>query len=121
MITIEKKLKKNRVATYSLKNKISVISYEYNRDCNKKKLTSKLAALYLKTISSLGSRILVTGVKKFLQDFQIQEKIRCLLFSGIRSIVLWKQFGGSKLQLLYFRSFIIKRAKKILNSFKKIT
>ncbi|QCI17983.1 lysogenization regulator HflD [Buchnera aphidicola (Acyrthosiphon lactucae)] len=118
MMIIERKLKNNRIAIYSLKNKISVISNEYRLNCNIENLTSKIARLYLEIISSLGSRILVNGVKNFLQDLRIQEKIRCLLFSGIRAIVLWKQFGGSKLQLIYFRYFIIKKAKKILYTLK---
>ncbi|QCI23033.1 lysogenization regulator HflD [Buchnera aphidicola (Macrosiphum gaurae)] len=121
MMTIERKLKNNRMAIYSLTNKIAVISNEYYSDCNTKNLTSKLAKLYLKIISSLGSRILVRGVKNFLKDLQIQEKIRCLLFSGIRSIVLWRQYGGNQLQLIYFRYFIIKKIKKILYNLRNIT
>lgn len=121
MITIERKLKNNRMAIYSLRNKIAVISGEYYLNYNIKNLTSKLANLYLEIISSLGSRILVKGVKNFLQDLQIQEKIRCLLFSGIRSIVLWKQYGGNQLQLIYFRCFIIKKIKKILYDLRDIT
>ncbi|QIQ41850.1 MAG: high frequency lysogenization protein HflD [Buchnera aphidicola (Microlophium carnosum)] len=121
MIIIERKLKINRMASYSLKNKISFISNEYYLNYNIKNLTSKLATLYLEIISSLGSRIIVKGIKNFLQDLQIQEQIRCLLFSGIRAIVLWKQYGGNQLQLIYFRYFIIKKAKKILYNLKEIS
>ncbi|WAI12017.1 MAG: high frequency lysogenization protein HflD [Buchnera aphidicola (Macrosiphum albifrons)] len=121
MMTIERKLKNNRMAIYSLRNKIEVISGEYYVNNNIKNLTSKLAKLYLEIISSLSSRILVKGVKNFLQDLQIQEKIRCLLFSGIRSIVLWKQYGGNQLQLIYFRCFIIKKVKKILYDLRDVT
>ncbi|ACL30074.1 high frequency lysogenization protein HflD [Buchnera aphidicola str. APS (Acyrthosiphon pisum)] len=121
MMIIEKKLKKSRTAIYSLKNKISVISSEYYLNYNIKNLTRKLGELYLEIISSLGSRIVIKGIKDFLQDHQIQEKIRCLLFSGIRAIVLWKQYGGNQLQLIYFRYFIIKKAKKILYHLKDAT
>ncbi|AEO08615.1 lysogenization regulator [Buchnera aphidicola str. Ak (Acyrthosiphon kondoi)] len=121
MIIIERKLKKNRIAIYSLKYKISVIANEYHLNYNIENLINKLARLYLNIISSLGSRILVKGVKNFLQDLRIQEKIRCLLFSGIRAIVLWKQYGGNQLQLIYFRYSIIKKAKKILYNLKYVT
>lgn len=120
MITIERKLKKNYTAMCSLKKKISVISNEYHVNYNTKNLIRQIAALYLEIISSLGSRILVKGVKNFLQDLQIQERIRCLLFSGIRGVVLWEQYGGNQLQLIYFRYCIIKKAKKILYDLKDI-
>ncbi|MCU4136966.1 high frequency lysogenization protein HflD [Buchnera aphidicola (Sitobion miscanthi)] len=121
MMTIERKLQKNRKAINFLKNEISIISNEYNLNYNTKSLTRKLAELYLEIISPLGSRILINGVKKFLQDFHIQEKIRCLLFAGIRGIVLWRQYGGSQLQLIYFRYCIVKKAKKILYTLKNTT
>lgn len=101
-----------------VKKKILIVSSEYDVNHNINVLTSKLAELYLNIISSLGSRVVVKGVKCFLQDFRIQEKIRCLLLAGIRSIVLWKQFGGNQIKLIYFRYCIIKKAKKILFNLK---
>ncbi|QCI16253.1 lysogenization regulator HflD [Buchnera aphidicola (Artemisaphis artemisicola)] len=121
MMIIENKLKKNNLAVCSLKKKILIISSEYYISNNINILTNQLAKIYLEIISTLGSRILIKGTKIFLQDFQIQEKIRCLLLSGIRSIVLWKQFGGNYLKLIYFRYYIIKKAKKILFNLKKTT
>jgi len=118
MMIVERKLKKDHMATCSLKKKILIVSSEYYINNNIHILTSQLAKIYLDIISSLGSRILVKGVKVFLQDFTIQEKIRCLLLSGIRSIVLWKQFGGNQIKLIYFRYYIIRKAKKILFNLK---
>ncbi|WAI19202.1 MAG: high frequency lysogenization protein HflD [Buchnera aphidicola (Brevicoryne brassicae)] len=114
MIILEKKFKKNRIAIYASKKKLSIISREYYVHRNINCLINHLANLYVEIISPLGSRISVNGTKMFLQDSEIQKKIRCLLLSGIRSIVLWKQFGGNELKLILFRCYIIKKAKKIL-------
>ncbi|AHG60118.1 Ycfc [Buchnera aphidicola str. G002 (Myzus persicae)] len=118
MIIIENKLKKNSNTLYSLKQKLLIISNKYHTDKNINILTYQLAELYLKNISSLGSRILVKGTKNFLENIAIQEKIRCLLFSGIRSVVLWKQFEGNEFKIIFFRKCIIKKAKIILYNLK---
>ncbi|WP_261979696.1 high frequency lysogenization protein HflD [Buchnera aphidicola] len=115
MIIIENKLKKNQKHIYEIKKSLTLISNEYDVfDYNTTTLISKLANVYIKKIGSLGSRVLVKGTKNFLEDVDIQDKIRCLLFAGIRSIVLWKQCGGNQLKLIFFRRDIIKKAQKIL-------
>ncbi|QCI24101.1 DUF489 family protein [Buchnera aphidicola (Macrosiphoniella sanborni)] len=114
MITIQKKIKKNHIATSSLRKNILLISNQYNIHSDINIITDQIAELYIKIISSLGSRILIKGLKNFLKNLHIQKKIRCLLFSGIRAIVLWNQYYGNQLQLIYFRKILIKKAKKIL-------
>lgn len=114
IIIVENKLKKNRVTICSLQKRIYIISNEYYINNNINFLINQLSELYFKNISTLGSRIKIKGSKNFLKDIEIQKKIRCLLFSAIRSVVLWKQFGGNQLKLIFFRYYIIKKAKKIL-------
>lgn len=114
MIILEKKININHTTIYSLKKKLSIISREYYAHHDIDFLINNLGNLYFEIISPLGSRISVKGTKMFLQDSEIQKKIRCLLLSGIRSIVLWKQFGGNALKLIFFRCSIVKKAKKIL-------
>jgi high frequency lysogenization protein len=42
------------------------------------------------------------------------EKVRALLLAGIRAAVLWRQVGGSRLQILFSRAKIKAAAEKIL-------
>lgn len=121
MINLNKKLNENHIAIYSLKKNILLISHEYSIHSDIKILTNKVARLYIKIISTLGSRILIKGLKNYLQNLYIQEKIRCLLFSGIRGIALWNQYNGNQLQLIYYRNIILQTAKKILSKFNSNT
>ncbi len=62
-----------------------------------------IASLYQDTVSTLPLKVQVTGQARFLQKEDVQQKVRVLLFFGLRCIVLWKQLGGRK------RDFIFKR------------
>ncbi|RKF59891.1 tRNA-specific 2-thiouridylase MnmA, partial [Golovinomyces cichoracearum] len=114
MIILEKKLQLNNINKYSLKKKLSTTLEKYSINYDINVLVNELANIYVEIISSLGSRISIKGIRIFLQNLEIQKKIRCLLLAGIRSIVLWKQFGGNELKLIFFRYDIIKKAKKML-------
>lgn len=49
-----------------------------------------------------------------LQNSSIQAKVRALLFTSIRSAVLWQQVGRSRLQLMFSLQRLITQAKEIL-------
>lgn len=72
---------------------------------------ANLASLYQETISRLRQRIQIKGNGVFLQQPKVAERIRCLLFSAIRSAVLWRQLGGKKYHLLFNRQAILKSLK----------
>jgi high frequency lysogenization protein len=59
----------------------------------------------------LQQRIQVKGNAIYLQQPNVAERIRCLLFSAIRSAVLWRQLGGRKYHLLFYRKALIKTLK----------
>ena len=75
---------------------------------------ANLADTYLSTISTFKFRIVVWGNQRILTAPDNMEKIRALLLAGIRSSVLWRQMGGSRLQLLFFRAKIKATAEKML-------
>jgi len=77
---------------------------------------SNLADIYLNTISTFKFRIIIWGGQRVLTAPENMEKIRALLLAGIRSSVLWRQVGGSRLQLIFSRGKISKMAKKILET-----
>lgn len=62
-----------------------------------------LADLYSRTLSTLRPRILVTGESRHLQDPKNVNKIRALLLAGVRGAVLWRQLGGTRWRLLWWR------------------
>lgn len=75
---------------------------------------TNLADIYLSTISTLKFRIIIWGSQRILSAVENMEKIRALLLAGVRSVVLWRQMGGSRFQLLFSRAKIRAMAKKIL-------
>jgi high frequency lysogenization protein len=74
-----------------------------------------LAEIYTNTISTLQPRILVAGEHSHLQNPDTANRVRALLLTGIRAAVLWRQSGGSRLQLLFKRKAIIAEAKRLLS------
>ena len=80
---------------------------------------ANLADIYLNTISTFKFRIIIWGSQRILTAPENMEKIRALLLAGVRSAVLWRQVGGSRLQLIFSRGKIIQMAKKILADYEK--
>lgn len=68
---------------------------------------ANLAGLYQQTISKLRQRIQVKGNAIYLQQPNVAERIRCLLFSAVRSAVLWRQLGGRKYHLVFYRKALM--------------
>lgn len=62
-----------------------------------------LAETYHDHISPLGPRLIISGERIHLTNPGNAHKIRSLLLAGIRSVVLWRQCGGSRLKLLLNR------------------
>lgn len=77
-------------------------------------VVAKLANTYSQTISQMQPRVIVAGQPFHLKTPAITEKIRAILLAGIRSAMLWRQVGGSQLQLLFKRRQYIEQAKSLL-------
>jgi high frequency lysogenization protein len=75
---------------------------------------ANLADTYQNTISTFKFRIIILGSQRVLQARENMEKVRALLLAGIRAAVLWRQVGGSRLQILFLRAKIKAAAEKIL-------
>lgn len=85
-------------------------------DLTDPQILSNLAGIYSDIISPLGTKIQVKGAAETLSQTEIQNNIRACLLAGIRSAVLWRQVGGSKWQLLFFRRKILTMAQQIYQS-----
>jgi len=68
---------------------------------------AKLADIYVDTIGTLRFRIQVKGNPEQLQKTDVACKVRAILLSGVRSAILWRQLGGSRLQLLLGRKGLV--------------
>lgn len=80
---------------------------------------ASLADIYTSTISTFSFRIQVNGDYNYLQQSRIANQIRVLLFSGIRSAILWRQVGGSRLQVIMKRKLLIESAETLIKQAKE--
>lgn len=71
---------------------------------------ANLADVYLNTISQYNFRIQVKGMPQHLQQPDIANKIRCLLFAAIRAAMLWHQLGGRRIQFILQRQRVLEVA-----------
>ncbi|GMQ89393.1 MAG: high frequency lysogenization protein HflD [Gammaproteobacteria bacterium] len=81
---------------------------------NHPNLLSNLADTYANTVSTLKPRIMVSGDPGRLTDTSVANQIRALLLAAMRSAVLWRQCGGSRLQLLLERRKLTETATALL-------
>ena len=109
LLHLQKKLTKNKEMLNVISNRLSQASKQIQHFGSiHDNVIANLADIYTDTISTFRFRIQVTGNYDYLQQQHIANKIRVLLFSGIRAAVLWRQLGGSRLQLMFYRSHSIK-------------
>ena len=72
----------------------------------------EISSLYKKTLSTLKHRIRVAGKVQILKNEIVSNKIRGLIFAGVRSAVLWHQLNGR-----YWRLFVYnKRIKNTVSN-----
>ncbi|MFT5504322.1 MAG: high frequency lysogenization protein [Gammaproteobacteria bacterium] len=76
---------------------------------------SKVGGLYQKIISPLSPRIIVKGNPNYLTNENNAARVRALILCVIRSAVLWKQSGGSKWRILFFRKKLSNIIQELLN------
>ncbi len=115
LLALERKLTSRRDAMSQLGDRIKMIERQTEHfDLLDDQMISNLASIYLDVISPLGPRIQVAGTPTVLQQASNQQKVRALLLSGIRSTVLWRQVGGSRLHLVFGRKKMVEQAQLLL-------
>ncbi|MDG4813396.1 high frequency lysogenization protein HflD [Hydrogenovibrio sp. 3SP14C1] len=72
-----------------------------------------LARAYSENISQISPRIIVNGQHGHLQNPKTANKIRALLLAGIRASLLWRQVGGTRWGLLWYRKKYLKSAQSL--------
>lgn len=77
---------------------------------------ANLADIYLDVINPFRFRFYISGNQQVFAIKENMEKIRALLLTAIRASVLWRQMGGSRLQLIFAREKIKSSALTLLNN-----
>ena len=108
MYVTSKKLMKNPVISQQVISGLNQIKLTYNtNNILDPLLIESLNKLYLNTISKIKPRIIISGNAKYLKNEQLSCKVRCALFAGIRSAILWQQCGGRLWHLVCCKSRLI--------------
>lgn len=68
---------------------------------------AKLNDIYLDTLAKFKFRIQVNGDPRHLQKQENAAQIRAILLAGVRSALLWRQLGGSRLQFAFGKRRLI--------------
>lgn len=75
---------------------------------------ANLGGTYGDTLSRLRFRILVRGEPVYLENPDNAARVRALLLAGVRAAFLWRQRGGSRLQLFLQRRRILATTRALL-------
>ena len=78
-------------------------------------IIASIAGLYGDTLSTLTPRIIVRGKQEYLRNSANTNRVRALLFAGIRAAHLWHAHGGSRLSLLLQRKALLKECEALLS------
>ncbi|QFI54311.1 high frequency lysogenization protein HflD [Aeromonas simiae] len=113
LIALERKLAKRRDLLAMLSERIGQIDRQLQHfDLLDEQVLANMASIYSDLISPIGPRIQVAGTPLYLQQPMVQHKVRALLLAGIRAVVLWRQLGGSRTQIIFARKKMVELAKQ---------
>ncbi|MFQ2468140.1 high frequency lysogenization protein HflD [Aeromonas caviae] len=113
LIALERKLAKRKDILNMLGERVSQIGRQQQHfDLLDEQILANMASIYSDLISPIGPRIQVAGTPLFLQQPLVQHKVRALLLAGIRAVVLWRQLGGSRTQIIFARKKMVELAKR---------
>lgn len=115
LLAVERQLAKKPDMQQVIHSRLKHLSYKREHFSNDPDdIISNLSAIYQDTLSTLKFRIQVTGNMQHLSQKIISDKVRALLFAGVRSAMLWRQLGGSKWQLVFGRTDMQKYSDQLL-------
>ena len=120
LLHLEKRLMKNPIMLQMIRQGIERAQTQAEHfSPTHENVMANLAGIYTDTLSTFKFRIHVTGEPNHLTNANTTNRVRALLLAGIRSAVLWRQLGGSRLQLVFGRKNLVSQAKQLLESLKE--
>lgn len=122
LLYLQKKLTRSPTLLHDVTHRISKIKKQVDYfHLTHPTVIANLADTYLSTTHKFRFRLVIWGSQRSLSAIDNMNKIRALLLAGVRSAVLWRQLGGSRLQLLFSRAKIKAMAEKILSTIEGTT
>lgn len=117
LIALESKLEKSPQTKQLLANRIQGLDRQLQHfELMDEQMIANIASIYVDVISPLGAKIQVKGSPVYLRQSGIQNRVRASLLCGIRSAVLWRQLGGTRLKLLFSRTKYYQTAQQLYSS-----
>jgi high frequency lysogenization protein len=114
LMHLERKLVRNQELMGRLKAGLTRIRAQAEHfSYTHENVLAALADLYVNTVSTLTPRIVVSGQQGHLTHPANANKVRALLLAAIRSVVLWRQSGGNRFQLLFKRKQLAAEAEAL--------
>ncbi len=104
MLQLEKRFARREDLQAIVHSRLKHTAYKaenFSNDINS--LSANISAIYQDTLSTLSYRIKVTGSAQHLNNPQVADVVRTLLLCGVRAAFLWRQLGGSRLDLMLAR------------------
>ena len=110
MLHVEKMLRRNEDINSVLRSRLEQITNQLGHfdGVTSSAVVTKLNDLYLDTLAKFKFRIQVNGDPENLKIEENAAKIRAILLAGVRSAMLWRQLGGSRLQFAFGKRRLIK-------------
>jgi len=122
IIAVEKKLNKNTEMLQSIAAGMQRIQKQasYFGSPSHESVIGGIADLYGNTVSTLKPRIIIHGKPEILRQHSSTNKVRALLFSGIRAAHLWRQHKGGHFRLLFGRKKLLHNIDTILKNINNV-
>lgn len=115
LISLEKSLSQSPETLAVLASGLDSISTRLQHfEITHENIAAGIADLYTQTLSKLSPRIMIHGEQSIVSQPRITNEIRTLLMTGIRSAMLWRQYGGTKWSFLSPWNKLPYRAHQIL-------
>jgi len=114
VVHLESRLRSNDAIFNTLREGISRIESQIELNGMSDMIIANMAQVYQDSISQLTPRIMVNGDSNYLSNDHIASKVRAGLLSAMRSAVLWRQCGGSRLKLLFKRNTYLTEVNQLL-------
>ncbi len=118
IIHLESRLRSDQTILEKLRQGIIRLESQLALNGMSDTIIQNMAELYRDTISQLTPRIMVNGESSYLSNAHIASKVRASLLSAMRSTVLWRQCGGSRLKLLFKRDSYLRETQKLITALK---
>ncbi len=117
LMHLERKLGKHPELQQRLGQGIeNVITQAEHFSSTHENVIANLGGLYSDTISTIPPKIMIDGEQGHLNNPANANKVRALLLAGMRAVILWRQCGGNRFQLLFQRKKLLATAQALLSN-----